>query len=69
MSQAGMQIGENKAARRSCVCASAQRKPPGSIFSEKFLIQTRAGGKTDRMEMTQDGKWLGASCGNLKPRR
>ena len=38
-------------------------------FSGQFWVQTRAGGKTDRMDMTQEGKWLGANCGNLKPKR
>lgn len=38
-------------------------------FSGKFWFQTRVDGQTDRVEMTQEGKWLAASCGNLKPRR
>ena len=36
-------------------------------FNAQFSIQTRADGKTDRMDMTQQGRWLGASCGGLKP--
>ena len=38
-------------------------------FSGKFSMQIRADGKTDRMDMMQEGKWLSANCGNLKPRR
>lgn len=32
-------------------------------------MQIRADGKTDRMDMTQEGKWLSANCGSLKPRK
>ena len=38
-------------------------------FSGKFRVETRAPGETDRMDITQEGKWLGASCGKLQPRR
>lgn len=40
-----------------------------TAFSGKFSMQVRDGGKTERMDMTQEGKWLGANCGSLKPKR
>ena len=40
-----------------------------ALYGGKSSMQIRADGKTDRMDMTQEGKWLGANCGNLKPRR
>ncbi len=40
-----------------------------SAFSGKFRIETRDEGKTDQIEMTQEAKWLGSSCGDLQPRK
>lgn len=40
-----------------------------TAFNAKMQVQTRAGGRTDRMEIVQDGKWLGSDCGTLKPGR
>lgn len=40
-----------------------------NAFSGKFMMQVRADGKTDRMEITQEAKWLGNDCGALKPVR
>ena len=33
----------------------------------KMSINTSATGKPERMDMEPAGKWLGASCGDVKP--
>ena len=40
-----------------------------TAFTSNFVIKTQSGGKSDRFDMTQNGKWIGADCGKLKPRR
>jgi hypothetical protein len=40
-----------------------------TVFSGQFWFEIQDGGKKDRIEMTQNGKWVSSSCGNLKPRR
>jgi hypothetical protein len=40
-----------------------------SGFSGKFRVETRAPGEADRMDITQEGRWLGANCGSVQPRR
>ena len=37
-------------------------------FTGKFLMETQVKGKPERVEMQQQGKWLSADCGALKPR-
>jgi hypothetical protein len=36
-------------------------------YSGKTTIDRVVGGKPDRMEITNSGKWLGADCGAIKP--
>jgi hypothetical protein len=38
-------------------------------FTGTFWVETQVAGKPDRMDVTQEGTWLGADCGKLKPRR
>lgn len=40
-----------------------------TAFSGKFQMQVRSEGKTDRIEMTQEGRWIAGDCGTLKPGR
>lgn len=39
-----------------------------TAYSGDFVIDTVVGGKAERMEMAQTGKWLGADCGALAPK-
>lgn len=36
-------------------------------YTGKATINTKVDGKTERMEMTQAGKWLANDCGKVKP--
>ncbi len=36
-------------------------------YTTKMTINSSATGKPERMEMEGEGKWLGASCGDVKP--
>jgi hypothetical protein len=36
-------------------------------YTTKMTINTSATGKPERMDMEGEGKWLGASCGDIKP--
>ena len=37
-------------------------------FTGRFLMETQVKGKPERVELQQQGKWLSADCGALKPR-
>ena len=37
-------------------------------YTMKMVVEQSGQGRPQRMEMQQQGKWLGADCGNLKPR-
>lgn len=37
-----------------------------TAYSGEFDIRTEANGKPERFKMTQNGKWLGADCGNIR---
>lgn len=38
-------------------------------YTMRLLVDSAAGGQTQRMEMNQSAKWVAADCGSLKPRR
>ena len=37
-------------------------------YTGKSVVHTTRGGKTETMNTQQSGKWLGADCGDIKPR-
>jgi hypothetical protein len=39
-----------------------------SAYEGEFTVSTVVDGKPERMQMTQQGKWLAADCGALKPK-
>ncbi len=38
-----------------------------TAYDGNFTMNTVVNGKPERMQMTQQGKWLGADCGSLQP--
>ena len=36
-------------------------------YSMKMVVNTKVGGKAERMNMDGSGKWLSSDCGNVKP--
>lgn len=38
-----------------------------TAYNGKSIIYTKINGKQDRMDMSQNGKWLSSDCGEIKP--
>ena len=38
-----------------------------TAYTGNFTIRTEHDGKPETLKMTQNGKWLGADCGNIRP--
>jgi len=39
-----------------------------TAYSGRTTVLSQAGGKPEKMEMTQTGRWVAAECGSVKPR-
>ena len=61
-------------------CKGGQGEPPSSgegtmtfssptAYSGNFKVKTVVDGKPEQIDMAQNGKWLAADCGNIKPVR